>query len=137
MCVDIYGGVTYFRDRMPHSIGLVATQSFVMTASITMLTGSALPVALVSGGVAATATVVESVVRAIFVCTFPESGWEVRGFVSSCVAYKIVVSALDLLHVTYQANGALVRFFASSALFGAEVSSRAGFKQLAAEPYVF
>ena len=68
--IPITNAIYNYRKDIPVEVALRAAQGFVATAAISLCLGSAIPVVLLGGAIAATATIIEAVTRPLFKALF-------------------------------------------------------------------
>jgi len=72
---------------LPNDIIPVCARSFLVTGTMTLLSGTTLTVASITGALAVTTTLVESAVRHIFNKTFPNCGFDKKNWTTWAIAY--------------------------------------------------
>ncbi|NDE82243.1 MAG: hypothetical protein EB051_01320 [Chlamydiia bacterium] len=77
---------TQIRANLPHDIIPVCGQSFLLTGTMTLLSGKTLSVSLIAGSLAIAATLVESAVRYIFNKSFPNFGFDKKNYTTWTLA---------------------------------------------------
>ena len=95
-----------------------AFRSFLITGSINLISIGSGNAALLAGSIAATATLVESVVRAIFNISFPMGGFDQQNWTTFLMAYPLtnslsVTPLQNLIGCVYKPSGPLLTILAN------------------------
>jgi hypothetical protein len=95
-----------------------AFRSFLITGSINLISIGSGNAALVAGSIAATATLIESVVRAIFNISFPMGGFDQQNWTTFLIACPLtnslsVTPLQNLIGCVYKPSDPLLRMLAN------------------------
>ena len=108
-----------FNDHLPHEMPLRAAQGFVATAAISLCLGSAIPVVLLGGAIAAAATIIEGVSRPIFRALFSENpvfAFLVGAVIAPPIALGLAASLAPWIGMSYRVSSFLFPVLASVVL---------------------
>lgn len=103
-------------NQLPKDIAIKAAQGAIVTATISLCFGAALPVALLGGTIAATATLIEALARPLIATIFPNNS-----FIRHCaqviipcgLALKLATSATPWLGIGYKTSVVALSFLAT------------------------
>ena len=93
-------------------------RSFIITAGISLVSIGNGNTALLAGAIAATATLIESVVRGIFNLVFPRGGFDQQNWATYLIAYPLtscltVTPLENLIGCSYEPSGHFLRLLAN------------------------
>ena len=109
----------YYTNNFPNEVPTKATQGFIVTAAIGLITGRAAPVSFLGGAIAATATLIEAVTRPIIKAVFPDIP-----FIAKCIqisvpklmALGLAGSLIPWIGISYKITSVLIPLLAWLAL---------------------
>lgn len=102
-------------DRFPNEVPIKMAQSFLVTATICLVSGGVANVALLGGAIAATATVIEALTRPIIKSVFsrtPIIARCIQVVIPQLMALRFSVLLTPLIGVSYKATSFALPFIA-------------------------
>lgn len=92
--------ISNYINNMPEQVPIKASQGFITTTAISVLSGLTLNISLIRGAIAVTATFIEAVTRPIIKATFPNQpiiASAIQIFIPQIVAISLATSLSPLL----------------------------------------
>ncbi|MDP1607903.1 MAG: hypothetical protein Q8L98_01155 [Chlamydiales bacterium] len=94
-------------NQLPYNVATKAAQGALITGVISWAFGSTLPVALLGGAIAATATIIEAAVRPLIKNIFPNNPFIARCaqiIIPPTIALSLATSATPWIRLTYKTS---------------------------------